>query len=67
MDEQKKVPETETGGEGLSPDPARKKLFGRGIYGSKDVPIRILDGLIAGIIIPAIRPSRTRMGTSLLP
>lgn len=26
MDEQKKVPETETGGEGLSPDPARKKL-----------------------------------------
>ena len=54
MDEQKKVPETETGGEGLSPDPARKKLFGRGIYGSKDVPIRILDGLIAGMIILAV-------------
>ena len=24
----------------------RGKWFGRGIYGSKDVPIRILDGLI---------------------
>lgn len=28
----------------------KKKWFGRGIYGSKDVPIRILDGLIIGII-----------------
>ena len=26
------------------------KWFGRGIYGSKDVPIRILDGLIAAMI-----------------
>ena len=27
-----------------------KKWFGRGIYGSKDVPIRILDGFIIGAI-----------------
>lgn len=26
------------------------KWFGRGIYGSKDVPIRLLDGLIAGLV-----------------
>ncbi len=32
---------------------ARKKWFGRGIYGSKDVPIRLLDGLI-GLLIAAI-------------
>lgn len=30
--------------------PAKKKWFGRGIYGSKDVPIRLLDGLIATVI-----------------
>lgn len=28
----------------------KPKWFGRGIYGSKDVPIRLLDGLIVGII-----------------
>lgn len=28
----------------------RKKWFGRGVYGSKDVPIRILDGFIFGAI-----------------
>lgn len=28
----------------------KPKWFGRGIYGSKDVPIRLLDGLIIGII-----------------
>lgn len=31
----------------------KKRWFGRGIYGSKDVPIRILDGLI-GVLIVAI-------------
>ena len=29
----------------------KKRWFGRGIYGSKDVPIRILDGLIAFLIV----------------
>lgn len=29
----------------------QKRLFGRGIYGSKDVPIRILDGLIGVLIV----------------
>lgn len=28
----------------------RSKWFGRGIYGSKDVPIRVLDGVIAALI-----------------
>lgn len=28
----------------------KKKLFGRGVYGSKDVPIRILDGFIIGAV-----------------
>ena len=31
-----------------------EKAFGRGIYGSKDVPIRILDGLIVGMILLAV-------------
>lgn len=31
-----------------------KKWFGRGIYGSKDVPIRLLDGLIIGLITAAV-------------
>ena len=29
----------------------KKRWFGRGIYGSKDVPIRILDGLITFLIV----------------
>ena len=29
----------------------KKRLFGRGIYGSKDVPIRLLDKLIIGAIV----------------
>lgn len=29
----------------------KKKWFGRGIYGSKDVPIRVLDGLIGVLIV----------------
>ena len=29
----------------------KKRWFGREIYGSKDVPIRILDGLIAFLIV----------------
>ncbi len=32
----------------------RKRLFGRGIYGSKDVPIRLLDGLIAFLMIAIV-------------
>lgn len=32
----------------------KKKWFGRGIYGSKDIPIRILDGLIAVLILLTI-------------
>lgn len=31
-------------------EPVKSRWFGRGIYGSKDVPIRLLDGLIAAII-----------------
>lgn len=31
-----------------------RKWFGRGIYGSKDVPIRLLDGLIALFIVTII-------------
>ncbi len=29
----------------------KKQLFGKGIYGSKDVPIRLLDGFIAIVIV----------------
>ena len=29
----------------------KKRWFGRGIYGSKDVPIRLLDGFIAVVIV----------------
>ncbi|MGN0329705.1 MAG: InlB B-repeat-containing protein [Kineothrix sp.] len=29
----------------------RPRRFGRGIYGSKDVPVRLLDGFIAGCIV----------------
>ena len=38
---------------GQTQEPVRPKgkWFGRGIYGSKDVPIRILDGLIAAMIV----------------
>ena len=32
----------------------KKRWFGRGIYGSKDVPIRILDGIIAAMIVAAV-------------
>lgn len=32
----------------------RKRWFGRGIYGSKDVPIRILDGIIAAMVVAAV-------------
>lgn len=32
----------------------KKKLFGKGVYGSKDVPIKMLDKLIAGIILTII-------------
>lgn len=31
--------------------PVKKRWFGRGIYGSKDVPIRLLDGLIVTVIV----------------
>lgn len=32
----------------------RKRWFGRGIYGSKDVPIRILDAIIGLMIVAAL-------------
>ncbi len=31
-----------------------KRWFGRGVYGSKDVPIRVLDGLIIGAVVTVI-------------
>ena len=39
---------------GFRMEEEKKKLFGRLIYGSKDVPIRILDGLIVGMILLAV-------------
>ena len=39
---------------GFRMEEEKKKLFGRGIYGSKDVPIRILDGLIVGMRLLAV-------------
>lgn len=32
----------------------QKRWFGRGIYGSKDVPIRLLDGFIAAVIVAIV-------------
>ena len=37
-----------------SQPPVKKKWFGRGIYGSKDVPIRILYKLIFGLIAATV-------------
>ena len=42
----------EAGQEGQPP--VKKKWFGRGIYGSKDVPIKILDKLILGLILATV-------------
>ena len=53
MEEEKKEPEL-LEKPTSSEEPVKKKLFGRGIYGSKDVPIRILDGLIVGMILLAV-------------
>ena len=33
---------------------AKKRWIGKGIYGKKDVPIRILDGMICGFIVTII-------------
>lgn len=33
---------------------SKKKWFGRGIYGSKDVPIRLLDGLIIFLLVAIV-------------
>ena len=33
---------------------AKKQWIGKGIYGKKDVPIRILDGLIGGFVVTII-------------
>lgn len=42
----------QAGSNGQQENPmVRKRLFGRGVYGSKDVPIRLLDKLIAGAIV----------------
>lgn len=38
-------------GTGDQPVRPKGKWFGRGIYGSKDVPIRVLDGLITVLIV----------------
>ncbi len=56
MEEQdKKQLETESGQDKQQENPMiRKRLFGRGIYGSKDVPIRLLDGLIAFLLIAIV-------------
>lgn len=40
--------------QGGNPPAESKRRFGRGIYDRKDVPIRLLDGLIAGIIVVII-------------
>ncbi len=42
------------GGEPQNSPERPKKLFGRGIYGSKDVPIRILDRVILVLIALAV-------------
>lgn len=49
LEEEKRELHDEAGGEGTAA-PERKRRFGRGIYQSKDVPIRLLDGLIAGLL-----------------
>lgn len=41
----------EMAGQTQEPVRPKGKWFGRGIYGSKDVPIRILDGLIGVLIV----------------
>ena len=33
---------------------AKKQWIGKGIYGKKDVPIKVLDGLIAGFVVTII-------------
>lgn len=61
-DEQQERPEEmpgflediETKTDDAAQSPAKKRWFGRGIYGSKDVPIRLLDGLIAGLLVAII-------------
>ena len=42
---------SEMAGQTEEPVRPKGKWFGRGIYGSKDVPIRILDGLIGVMIV----------------
>lgn len=46
--------DAESGGSETPKTPPRSKWFGRGIYGSKDVPIRLLDGVIAIFIAAAV-------------
>lgn len=46
--EEKQIPEA------VMPEEVRKKWFGRGIYGSKDVPICLLDGLIVTFIVAIV-------------
>ncbi len=47
--EEKSVPEEKSVSE--ENPMVKKRWFGRGIYGSKDVPIRLLDGFIAVVIV----------------
>ena len=45
------ITQSETAEQTQEPVRPKGKWFGRGIYGSKDVPIRILDGLIGVLIV----------------
>lgn len=47
MEEEKKTNEQKS----ETPEKVQKRWIGKGIYGSKDVPIRILDGMIAGFVL----------------
>ena len=51
MEEQQEVKEQPEQQEQGKP---KGKWFGRGIYGSKDVPIRVLDGLICTLVITVL-------------
>lgn len=47
MEETKKANEQKSG----TSEKTQKRWIGKGIYGSKDVPIRILDGMIGGFVV----------------
>lgn len=53
MSDSRNHPENAPENAGQNPG-GKKRWFGRGIYGSKDVPIRALDGAIAVMIVLAV-------------